>query len=315
MPGSYLASFALSPITNLTYHFRLYLNADYSVRCGVVVGTGEDTDLTYKRIKSLAYGYVIVWPVGVPALLAVFLGCCRQDIIKPPEAKHTPLTRATRFLTEDYRRGAFYWELVDLLRKLFLTGFLLVLVPQHLSLLRLVLALLLSIGYLALLGVAQPYKRRSTGFLNIGLQLSLCFFLTAAMLIKVMPLVISIDPLVSSDAKRSSVFGWSSAFPLTVVILCLNFGVCGMALLVFLHKVRMPPKPSPPQPPNTDQAPAPNVEDSVSGQDRESRTRNATERSTVSVDSLEDQQHTPNPEDTFRKLAEGFDNARGCSIS
>ena len=173
--------------------------------------------------------------MGVPVLLAAFLGCCRRNLIA---GKHNSLTRATRFLTEDYRKGAFYWELVDLLRKLFLTGFLLVLVPQDLSLLRLVVALLLSIGYLALLGVADPHKDRSTGFLNIGLQLSLCFFLTAAMLLKVMPLV-------SSVAERSSLFGWSSAFPLTVVILCLNFGVCGMALLVFLHRVRMPRKSSP----------------------------------------------------------------------
>ena len=228
----------MPPVTNPC---RRYLNADYSVRCSVRTPLGEDTDLTYKRIKSLAYGYAILWPVGVPVLLAAFLGYCRRDLIDPPKDDdgqriHTPLTRATRFLTEDYRKGAFYWELIDLLRKLFLTGFLLVLVP-HMSLLRLVLALLLSIGYLALLGVADPHKDRSTGFLNIGLQLSLCFFLTAAMLLKVMPLV-------SSVAERSSLFGWSSAFPLTVVILCLNFGVCGMALLVFLHKVRMPRNPS-----------------------------------------------------------------------
>jgi uncharacterized integral membrane protein len=215
----------------ITKPCRWYLNADYSVRCSG--GTGEDANPTYQRIKLLAIGYAILWPVGVPVLLAAFLGCCRRDLIA---GNRTPLTQATRFLTEDYKPGAFYWELVDLLRKLFLTGFLLVLVP-HMSLLRLVLALLLSIGYLALLGVADPHKDRSTGFLNIGLQLSLCFFLTAAMLLKVMPLV-------SSVAERSSLFGWSSAFPLTVVILCLNFGVCGMALLVFLHKVRMPRNPS-----------------------------------------------------------------------
>ena len=77
--------------------------------------------------------------------------------------------------------------MVDVLRKLFLTGFLL-LMPNHLSFLRLVLALLVSISYLVLLAVSRPHKQLSTGFLNLGLNLSLCFTFVAAMLVKVMPL-------------------------------------------------------------------------------------------------------------------------------
>ena len=51
--------------------------------------TGEDDSPTYGCIKSLAYGYAILWPVGVPVLLAAFLGCCRRDLIA---GKRTPLT-------------------------------------------------------------------------------------------------------------------------------------------------------------------------------------------------------------------------------
>ena len=145
-------------------------------------------------------------------------------------APSTPLSKAITFLTAEYKPDAFYWEVVEVFRKLFLTGFLLLL-PNHLSFLRVVLALLLSIAYLVLLGVAHPHKQRSTEFLNIALNLSLCFTFVAALLVKVMPLV-------GSPAERSLFFGWSSAFPLTVIILCFTFGALGIALLVFVHAVR-----------------------------------------------------------------------------
>jgi uncharacterized integral membrane protein len=121
------------------------------------------------------------------------------------------------------------------MRKLFLTGFLLLL-PHHLNFLRLVLALLASISYLVLLGVARPLKQRSTSFLNIVLNLSLCFAYVAALLIKVIDFA---DSLAGSDKQQATrFFGWTSPYPLTVVILCLNFGVLLIALLVFAHGLR-----------------------------------------------------------------------------
>ena len=54
-----------------------------------------------------------------------------------------------------------YFELVELMRKLALTGFLLF-IEQSQTLLRIVFALLISILYLALLQTARPFKSTST---------------------------------------------------------------------------------------------------------------------------------------------------------
>ena len=71
------------------------------------------------------------------------------------------LARATSFLHAEYRPEMAYFELVELMRKLALTGFLLF-IEQSQTLLRIVFALLISILYIALLQTARPFKSTST---------------------------------------------------------------------------------------------------------------------------------------------------------
>ena len=232
-----------------------YLHTDYSIRCSDASYRSEDQE----RIKLMAFFFVILWPVGVcpprrvelplsvpcvcfplhprcmlgsppvtrasnrwqaPVLFGALLYVCRRAI---QDAQPTKLSEAALFITREYKPLTYYWELVDLVRKLLLTGFVL-LVPQHLNFLRMILAIVLSISYLVLLTVAQPYRQRSTAFVAVATQLSLVFTLFAALLVKV------IDIVASSGQSHLRLLGFSNAFPFTVIILCINFGVL---LLVF----------------------------------------------------------------------------------
>ena len=113
-------------------------------------------------------------------------------------------------------------------------------VPQHLNFVRIVVALLLSICYLTILMAARPYKRLSTAFVAIFTNLSLCLTLLAALLVKVIDqdfASLADDDVRSGVASfgvsKSTYFGFNSAFPLTVIILIVNFGVL-LAVLCFV---------------------------------------------------------------------------------
>ena len=113
----------------------------------------------------------------------------------------------------------------DLLRKLSLTGFLL-LVPHSAGLLRLVLALLLNLGYTACLQAAQPFAQTSTFYIAVATNVTLCWTLLAALLVKVHA---------SMGVEHAALlFGAGDAFYLTVVILVANFGVLAGVLLLLL---------------------------------------------------------------------------------
>ena len=84
----------------------------------------------------------------------------RQIIVLSPSYRKR-LLDATSFLQAEYRPEMAYFELLELARKLALTGFLLF-IQQSQTLLRIVFALLISILYLALLQAARPFKSSST---------------------------------------------------------------------------------------------------------------------------------------------------------
>ena len=65
----------------------------------------------------------------------------------------TVLTEACRFLWIDYNEYVPYWDIVDIIRKVFLTGFIMFLDPQEGStkFSRLILATEVSIVYLSIL--------------------------------------------------------------------------------------------------------------------------------------------------------------------
>ena len=122
------------------------MRQDASVECG-----SDD----HGPITALAIGFIVLWPAGSLVLFTSLLAAC----YKPLQANTpTALTRATGFLHREYEKTYFWWEALELARKLVLTGFVL-LIPEERAFVRLVVATLICSFYAVVLAVVRPYKR------------------------------------------------------------------------------------------------------------------------------------------------------------
>jgi hypothetical protein len=91
------------------------------------------------------------------------------------------LAKSCRFLWRDYEPEYMHWEVVDLLRKLFLTSMIIFVDVDSGSskILRLVVAAIVSGGYLATLALARPFHRADDLFLACTANLLLtCSFVS-----------------------------------------------------------------------------------------------------------------------------------------
>ncbi|EOD21749.1 hypothetical protein EMIHUDRAFT_207811 [Emiliania huxleyi CCMP1516] len=144
-----------------------YMRQDASVECGT-----ED----HESITDVATGFIVLWPAGSLVLFTSLLAAC----YKPLQAK-TPnaLTRATAFLHREYEKTWYWWEVVELARKLVLTGFVL-LIPEERAFVRLVVATLVCSCYAVALAVVRPYKRVEDNVLAVATSLVLLLLFLGA---------------------------------------------------------------------------------------------------------------------------------------
>ena len=91
----------------------------------------------------------------------------------------TALSKALAFLHKDVDPAFYWWELTEMVRKLWLIGFLVVIQPG--SLLQLVLGTSFAFIYLVVQMQAMPYVRKLDAFLAVAVSGCLCaFFLICA---------------------------------------------------------------------------------------------------------------------------------------
>jgi hypothetical protein len=131
-----------------------------------------------------AWGWVCIalWPIGVPATFATILVSCRHAIVAHQPFR-VPLAVASRFLYREYRAHLYLWEVWELLRRLALTGFVL-LVPEKHELMRLLAALVISLLSLTALLLLRPYKAADNQAVAVGTQLSATLFFIGATYLK-----------------------------------------------------------------------------------------------------------------------------------
>jgi len=95
----------------------------------------------------------------------------------------TPLSRAIEFLTEDYTVTSFWWEPLEMCRKLALTGWVL-LIKEESEQARVLVALLVSVAFVALTLSIKPCKRTEDGVLMTIVELALILVYICVLLIK-----------------------------------------------------------------------------------------------------------------------------------
>jgi len=130
---------------DLTGSVKAYLHDDYRLDCA---------SAEYVRVKAWAFALISIWPIGVPLLYTALLITCRRSIA---HRKPGTLLRATRFLWSDYKPGLYWWEAIDLARKLTLTGFVVLIDEQHRAY-RTLVALLLSLCFLVVQPILKPFQ-------------------------------------------------------------------------------------------------------------------------------------------------------------
>jgi hypothetical protein len=148
---------------------RSYLVADPDIRC-----SAEDRE--FKQLELLFWFLFFLWPVLVPLVYLWLILQIRRDVIQ----KHiTNLANACKFLWDDYTPSFLFWEVFDMERKILLTAVISFVDTEYGSsrMLRLVLANIISVMYLAILALARPFKRLDDMYLSClaNLLLTCCF--------------------------------------------------------------------------------------------------------------------------------------------
>jgi len=167
---------------------RRYLYADLTLSC--------NSD-EFETTQATAFAMLVLWPVGIPLLYAVLLWASRDAL---RTGTPTSLSRATTFLSADYEAATFWWEPLEMCRKLTLTGWVL-LIPGNAEQARVIVALFVSIIFFGLNLRFRPLKDEDNGSLTTLSHLALILLYTSVLVIKTCE--------VSPDACRSYGFGAS----------------------------------------------------------------------------------------------------------
>jgi hypothetical protein len=150
---------------------RSFLQEDLRIVCR---DSEHGSSAMHEKITNYALMFIAIWPVGLPCSYALLLFRCRTAI---RQRRETALARATRFLHREYNPEFYFWEVLPLMQRLIISGWLL-LIPAHYDAWRIFVGLLTAVGYLTLLQFVRPYKRAATNAIAIAAQFSLvCVFL------------------------------------------------------------------------------------------------------------------------------------------
>jgi len=154
---------------------RSYLVADWSIRC-------DSNSNEFNSLNKIFWATFTVWPILVPLVFVGLLISVRKSV---QSKRITFLTEACRFLWQDYRESMLFWEILDIYRKLLLTG-LINLIDQSAGsrrIFRLLVAIIVSALYLGILALARPYVQNNDLYLAFTSNVFLiCLFSTGIMI-------------------------------------------------------------------------------------------------------------------------------------
>ena len=149
-----------------------YLEDNVGVKCG-----------SDEAIEPVFWTFFVLWPVLVPLAFFLLVLHVRRSV---RSRRPSMLANSTAFLWRDYNAPFIYWEIVDLLRKLFLTTFVFFVDENNgnARLLRLVVAVFISALYLTVLALMCPFKRSDDLYLACMSNFLLICCFTSGIVIK-----------------------------------------------------------------------------------------------------------------------------------
>ena len=153
-----------------------YLRQDVSLECH----TPDKRPVVLSLIAVLAY------PIAIWLFCFALLFKASPAIIS---GKSTPLSRAIGFLYREYEVTAFWWELMEMLRKLLLVGVFVVVKPG--SILQVSVGTIVCATYLMVQLQATPYKKKSDDYLAVASSFALLMVFFCSVIYKYDALTVS----------------------------------------------------------------------------------------------------------------------------
>ena len=93
------------------------------------------------------------------------------------------LSTALGFLVKDYKPAYFWWELLEAWKKLFLVGFMVLVLPGNIT--QLIIGFLFSLVGMLLTSVATPFKDESDGYFAKACSFALAALFFFSVILKV----------------------------------------------------------------------------------------------------------------------------------
>ena len=199
-----------------TQRFLVSYRKHYAVMC-------PSSELT--AAQSIAWVAILLYPVGVIVLCALLLYIGRSTLLLEEEG--TPYTRSIAFLHAPFRPTFFYFDLIELTKKLLLIGFASLIEPGSLT--QMMVAVLVSILFLVLHLQSLPYRSNLDNVFSTMINLSLCVFF-------IWCLMLQMGALGDDDDLESGRLS-SLGVAVSVMMLVAIVGVLIIAFLLFLLEV------------------------------------------------------------------------------
>ena len=154
------------------------MSEDFAVSCWAEGGDGADGgDFTpeYQRIRYVSMLAIFLFPICVPCAHFLLLWKVRRAVWS-----RTPstLSASIAFLTGEYHRRLFFWDLVEMLKKLLLVGVVSVAMPGTLN--QLIFAFVIVLVLQTALLASKPHRRAEDHIISLasGFFLVMFFFFT-----------------------------------------------------------------------------------------------------------------------------------------
>lgn len=131
-----------------------YLRADHSLEC---------TTVTHRAFMVYAGLMIAVYPVGIPLLYAALLYTNRSHLTHPKREENDSV-RSFQDLWEPYRKNRYYYEIVEYLRRVTLTGVVVFIFPNSAA--QIATTFLLALFFFAVSEVLNPYETWQDSWLS-----------------------------------------------------------------------------------------------------------------------------------------------------
>ncbi|CAM9683378.1 unnamed protein product, partial [Choristocarpus tenellus] len=127
---------------------KTYLRADYSLEC---------TSDRHQAFQVYATVMIFVYPLGIPMLYGYIFFANRKDLMSKKSREGNPHLQPFVDLWKQYKPNRFYFELVDLCRRVVLTGIVVFIYPGTAA--QIAITFMLALWFLWLTEILNPYRK------------------------------------------------------------------------------------------------------------------------------------------------------------